>query len=192
MNLYAASRTSETDPIRIDFIRPDEGWGLIGMSFCPGKKQMNARSGDWDRDLDADLSRIQEWGAGMVVSLIETPEFETLQVVNLPETVTQMGMSWRHLPIRDRYPPNNEFCLRWQTVAPEILSTLASGKNVFLHCMGGLGRTGLVAACILIESGLDPEEAIKKVRKARPKTIETAVQEYYVMNYRQIIEKALT
>ena len=187
MKRIGPTRTSETDPMRIDFIRPAEGWGLIGMSFCPGKKQLNSRSGHWDRDLDADLSRIQEWGTGMVVSLIETHEFAALQVIDLPETVSQMGMSWRHLPIRDRCPPSSEFNLRWQTLAPEILTTLAAGKNVFLHCMGGLGRTGLVAACILIESGLDQKEAIKKVRKARPKTIETALQELYVLNYRSTI-----
>lgn len=183
MNKAGRLRTSETDPIRIDFIRPNDDWGLIGMSFCPGKKQLDARSGRWERDLDTDLSRIKEWGAGMVVSLVEMPEFSELQVANLPEMVGQMGMVWRHLPIRDRCPPNGEFTTQWKKLGPEIHAMLASGKNVFLHCKGGLGRTGMVAACILVESGLDPQIAIAKVRKARPKSIETALQEWFVLNF---------
>ena len=45
---------------------------------------------------------------------------------------------------------------------------------------GGLGRTGMIAARILVEMGLSAELAIKSVREARPGTIETAAQEAYV------------
>jgi hypothetical protein len=35
--------------------------GQIGITFCPGKKQMNALTGSWDRNLDQDMQRIAEW-----------------------------------------------------------------------------------------------------------------------------------
>jgi hypothetical protein len=50
---------------------------------------------------------------------------------------------------------------------------------------GGLGRAGTVAACLLIESGVAPSEAIRKVRTARSGAIETREQERYIMAYRQ-------
>lgn len=181
-------RTSETHPLRVDFVRPKEGWGLIGMSFCPGKKQTNGLSGDWDRNLEKDLQRIQEWGAAIIVSLIEPKEFEELQVHALPMRVEQLGMRWRHAPIKDRFPPNEKFVKTWPNLCHELLVTLKSGKNIFIHCKGGLGRAGQIAAILLIETGCTPMEAIRRVRSARAKTIETALQEWFVMNYQPILE----
>ncbi|MBK7462828.1 MAG: dual specificity protein phosphatase family protein [Betaproteobacteria bacterium] len=60
---------------------------------------------------------------------------------------------------------------------------MATGKNVFIHCKGGLGRTGTISACLLIESGMKHLEAIDCVRKARQNTIETAAQEFFVLTY---------
>jgi ADP-ribosyl-[dinitrogen reductase] hydrolase len=176
-------RNSDTDPIRIDFVQPDKGWGLIGMSFCPGKKQTDARTGHWDRDLAKDLNHISAWGATMVISLIEEHEFEELQVQALAATTELLGMKWRHLPIRDRYPPGCRFQALWAEVGAEIVTMLQAGERIFLHCKGGLGRTGTVAACLLVESGVQPEEAIEKVRAARRNTIETTMQEWHVMSY---------
>lgn len=176
-------RNSDTHPIRIDFVQPDKGWGVIGMSFCPGKKQSDALTGHWDRDLTKDLNRIRAWGATMVISLIEEHEFEELQVQTLAATTEHLGMKWRHLPIRDRYPPGGRFQALWGEVGAEIVALLQAGKSIFLHCKGGLGRTGTVAACLLVESGFQPEEAIVKVRAARRNTIETTMQEWHVTRY---------
>lgn len=177
-------RTSETHPIRIDAVQPAEGWGKIGMSFCPGKQQANGMSGCWERDLQADLVQVRDWGAAMFVSLVEEHEFAELRVLTLPQEVARFGMEWCHLPIRDRYPPGADFEERWGQIGKEIVHTLKNGRNVFIHCKGGLGRTGTVAACLMIEAGHRAEVAIDAVRRARAKTIETALQEWYVLQYR--------
>lgn len=176
-------RTSDTHPFRIDSVQPLNDWGLIGMSFCPGKKQLGARTGDWDRNLMTDLKKLKEWGAHIVVSLVEAQEFAELSVPNLPAEVGEMGMKWRHLPIRDMYPPGMRFRRIWPELGRELVEALRSGQRVFLHCKGGLGRTGTVAACLLIESGMSADEAIEAVRSARRNTIETSVQEWFVTNY---------
>ena len=62
------------------------------MSFCPGKKQMNALTGTWHRDLTQDLARIHAWGAEMVITLIESSEFNELQVEALATEVERLGM----------------------------------------------------------------------------------------------------
>lgn len=177
-------RTSESHPIRIDAVQARREWGLIGMSFCPGKHQVDGLSGHWQRDLGMDLERIRTWGASIVVSLIEQQEFAELGVEALPAEVMRLGMTWRHLSIRDRYPPGRTFESRWTEVGAELVAALREGKRIFLHCKGGLGRTGTVAACLLMEAGLNAEEAVTQVRLARPKTIETTLQEWYVHSYR--------
>lgn len=179
-------RTSDTHPFRIDSVQPGNEWGLIGMSFCPGKKQLGARTGDWNRDLATDLSCIKAWGAHMAISLVELPEFDELQVPTLPAEVERLGIQWRHLPIRDMHTPGSRFQSIWPDLCREIVAALGEGRRIFLHCKGGLGRTGTIAACLLMESGIPPAEAITKVRVARNSTIETWAQEEFVLGYKPV------
>ena len=59
-----------------------------------------------------------------------------------------------------------------------------------IHYRGGLGRTGTVAARLLVEFGMGPEEAIAAVRKARPGAIENAEQEDYVRRQKPMVPLA--
>jgi hypothetical protein len=54
-----AVRTSATDPLGIDEAAAPGG-GRIGITLCPGKRQRGAATGDWERDLAADLARVAE------------------------------------------------------------------------------------------------------------------------------------
>jgi protein-tyrosine phosphatase len=59
-----------------------------------------------------------------------------------------------------------------------------TGKNVVAHCRGGLGRTGMVVACVLV--ALDEhtsDEAIGVVRKARRGTVQSEEQADFVRQY---------
>ena len=76
--------------------------------------------------------------------------------------------------------PGDAFERRWGDKGEEIKDSLSAGGRVLLHCRGGLGRAGTVAARILIEFGYAPDAAIESVRSARPGAIENSVQERYV------------
>jgi protein-tyrosine phosphatase len=177
-------RTSETHPIRIDPL--PVGNGLLGLTFCPGKRGDSVYGAPWARDLETDLTAIRDWGAGLVVTLMERFEFDLLGVPDLPDRVIAADMGWTHLPIRDVDVPADPFDAVWPDVRTDLMSRLDAGERIVLHCRGGLGRTGLVAALLLIEHGVDPETAIGQVRKARPGAIETERQEAYVRAYRPI------
>jgi ADP-ribosylglycohydrolase/protein-tyrosine phosphatase len=170
-------KTSVTHPLRIDAIETPAG-GLLGLTFCPGKKD---RHSAWDRDLAADVQAIADWGAGVLVTLIEQHEFGILGVERLEERVRAAGLAWLHLPIRDVDVPDQRFEKGWRDASVHVHAILQARGRVIVHCRGGLGRAGTVAARVLVEQGVDPREAVQRVRRARPGAIETSAQERYVL-----------
>ena len=173
-------RTSESHPLRIDFVRPLSAPGKIGMTLCPGKHQHNGLSGRWRRDLAPDIKSIIDTGATALVTLVERHELDYLGVSDLGQRCQESGLEWLHLPIEDQCAPDESFELLWAQVGVKLHSSLRSGDVFVLHCMGGLGRTGTVAARLLVELVESPESAIERVRDARRGAIETRVQEDYI------------
>jgi len=171
-----SQRTSETHPLQIAAVPAGPGYGLIGITFCPGKHDRMAHTGAWARDLGMDLDVIKQWGATLVLTLVENEELVMLKVPDMGEEVERRGMLWRHLPIRDFSITTDEFEQQWLVTGKEIRTLLRTGKNIVVHCKGGLGRAGMMAARLLAELGTDPDEAIKMVRRARNGAIETPAQ----------------
>ncbi len=177
------AKTSDTHPLRIDSLQIPHVKGELGLTFCPGKKGKGLYSGNWDRDLDKDLSEIEQWGAQALVSLIEDHEFDLLGVADFSERVARKNLQWFNLPIVDVSTPDDRFESDWATAGYRIRGILCRGGKVVLHCRGGLGRTGLLAARILVDFGLEPDQAMEQVRQARPGAIETLEQEQHVHAY---------
>ena len=65
--------------------------------------------------------------------------------------------------------------------AKSCARSYAAGCDVLVHCRGGLGRAGTIAARLLVELGMEPETAIASVRAVRPGAIETSDQEKFVL-----------
>jgi ADP-ribosylglycohydrolase/protein-tyrosine phosphatase len=179
-------KTSVTEPLRIYPLSVPYSKGLLGLTFCPGKIQKNAMTGSWHRNLEADLQVIREWGAGVLISLLEWHEIEELSVQALPERSREFGLKWLNLSIPDTQAPDEYFETDFQKELPGFLGSLQKGENLVLHCKGGLGRSGTVAARFLVELGLDPAEAIAAVRQARPGAIENTRQENYILDKKWI------
>ena len=156
------------------------------MTFCPGKVQASAFTGVWARDLDLDCDAIRDWGADAVVTLVEDHELEALQVEGLGAAVSARSMAWHHLPIRDVSVPSAAFEQAWGSAGLELRRLLRGGGSVLVHCKGGLGRAGMIAARLLVELGMDAGEAIAAVRAVRPGAIETRSQEAYVRSCTRI------
>lgn len=172
----ATARTSLTHPLQIAEVPAGPGLGRIGITFCPGKHDRAAMSGAWARDLDLDLDAIASWGATHVVTLVEPQELAALKVPELGTQVRARGMDWHPLPIADYSVPTPAFEARWRAEGRVIRSALRAGADVVVHCKGGLGRAGMIAARLLVELGADPKAAVKAVRTARPGAIETPAQ----------------
>jgi len=177
------SKTSTSHPLRIDSISIGGTGGRIGLTFCPGKKQADALSGVWDRSLDDDLKAIKAFGAVALVTLMPDRELQSLHVSphQIQNKTSGLGIEWYQLPIPDQCIPDQAFEELWTDTGLRLRTLLKAGHNIVLHCKGGLGRTGTIAARLLIEFGMAPRMAIQSVRKVRPGSIENSLQEQHVL-----------
>ena len=120
------------------------------------------RGGDW---LEAEVDSFRESGVDVVVSLLEREEAEELDVLEEEACCESKGISFLSFPIRDRDVPTSVEETRSFVTA--IFDQLESGKHVAIHCRAGIGRSSLIAACVLVLSGVDVDEAFARIEKAR-------------------------
>jgi len=153
-----------------------------------GKLAMAARprGGEW---VAGEMEAWHAEGVDTVVSLLEVGEEQEL---NLREERTEAeahGMNFQSYPIPDRQVPSSprEFAATLQPIQQD----LAAGKNVVLHCRQGVGRTGLVAACLLLSAGYKPAPAVALLSEARGVPVpETPDQRRWLDSYAERITAA--
>ena len=85
-------------------------------------------------------------------------------------------------PFQDGSAPRDLHSVR--ALVADLDGRINGGAKIDLHCLAGLGRTGTIAACLLILRGRTFHEAVRAVRTARSQhAIETAVQEAFVRTF---------
>jgi len=173
------ARAAQGQRLRIDEL-PLAGGGVLGLCHFPGRRGVDGRGRAWQRSAEADMQAIREWGASAVLSLVEAHEFERLGVPDLGARVRAAGLRWHHLPIADMGVPAAPDLLQADAQARAVVQALARGERVLVHCAAGLGRTGTLAAALLVAFGHAPQAAIREVRRVRPGTLETREQEVFV------------
>jgi protein-tyrosine phosphatase len=172
-------RTSTSDPIRIDFVESLAA-GRIGLTIAPGKKDPRR---SWDRDVEADLDRLIGDGAQVLASLMEEHEYDLLLIKDLRTRATAKGLDVRWFPIVDVSVPKRSQIDDFATFVRGLVEAVQTNKTVVIHCRGGIGRSGTVAACCLVQLGVSADEAIRMTRAARPGAIETPSQEEWVAHF---------
>lgn len=178
-------RTSKSHPINVDFVTvPNRPSIKFGMTFCPGKVQLDALTGSWFRDLKIDLLRIRDvFNVQRLVCCLEQHELEMLKVESIDKHCLKAGLELFFIPIPDGGTPKKESLSKFQQVLPRLLESQAENGYTGIFCKGGLGRTGLITAALLREYGVNSKEAIQMVRLARPGAVENKAQESFVENY---------
>jgi atypical dual specificity phosphatase len=116
--------------------------------------------------VDADWQAISEAGIDLIVNLHERAHAADVLLAHRVREV--------HLPVVDFTPPTPEQLV---VGVAAIRSAVANDQKVLVHCGGGLGRTGTLVACYLVDTGLAADDAIAQVRRSRPGSIETKAQE---------------
>jgi len=164
-------------PLRIDWL--DEkytGKGKLGLTIMPGRKDRN-------RSVSEDMEAIKAQQVSKVLVLVTANEFAEYGVESLMENYKEAGIQTKYFPILNH---NNCSIQDMNDLTAWMADNLDKGANIMVHCVGGLGRSGLVAAAYLISTGVSATDAMKIVRTTRsPNAIEPK-QEVFLKTYAKI------
>jgi protein-tyrosine phosphatase len=174
--------------LRIDWLGaeelPGQLPGRLGLTFLPGKRGPSTRYPGhvYRRDALSDFATMRRLGVVLLVLLVEDHELERWSDPDLVDRGGDAGVVVHRYPIPDGTAPTVELM---DVIQADVEEARARG-DVAVACMGGVGRTGTVAACALVRAGASPGEAIARVREVRhPEAVETAAQERLVATYAQ-------
>jgi len=136
--------------------------GKFIFTPCPGTKEASLKDS---------LNTLKSAGAKAVISLLPDSELAQLSVSELGDEIAAQGMEWFQLPIEDDEEPSTLFAESWVQHRAALLNLFEQKQTVAIHCKGGSGRTGLMAAILMLESGYNWEEVQPLVQAIRPKAL---------------------
>jgi protein-tyrosine phosphatase len=120
------------------------------------------RAGEWLAD---EVAGWKAEGIDIVVGLLEPHEVAELDLRHLPISCQAADIELVPFPIPDRGVPAS--IRETERLVRRLCDALAAGKAVAAHCRAGIGRSALIAACVLVRSGYDVEDAFNTIATAR-------------------------
>ncbi|MEM3926532.1 MAG: dual specificity protein phosphatase family protein [Desulfurococcaceae archaeon] len=102
----------------------------------------------------------------------------------LSHKVRSIGLEYLHLPTPDHYPVELIDLIR---AVFFIKKHVERGGSVIVHCMGGVGRSGMVTVAFLISTGKNLYEALRYVRSKVPGSVENTWQHRMLENFELFI-----
>jgi protein-tyrosine phosphatase len=139
------------------------------------------RGGDW---LGDEVRSLRASGVEVLVSLLTREEATELDLAGELGCCAAAGVEFVSYPFADRGVPAS--AADALGLVRRLADLLAGGKGVATHCRQGVGRSALVAACVLASLGERPEAALERVARARGRPVpDTAEQREWVLRFAQ-------
>ncbi len=164
---------------------PDSYW------VSPGQLLAGPRPTHEERKVqNANIVRLLDAGIRMIIDLTIPGEVPTSRISLERRTPEGEETVYLNFPIRNGGTPNRAFV---QSVLDLIDASIARGRPVYFHCLGGLGRTGTIAGCWLIRHGkVEPDDVydrLSELREGQPHgehpSPETAGQRRFVRKWKK-------
>jgi protein-tyrosine phosphatase len=128
--------------------------------------------------LSASLGALRSAGFDVLVCLLPRWERWMFGLAREPVAAAEAGLDFRELPIRDHGVPDRD---RAGPLLDALAADLRAGRHVVVHCRGGIGRSSVVAAALLVRLGIPVDEAWATIATARGRRVpETAAQRRWV------------
>lgn len=160
---------------------PTPSGGHIAMAGFPGLLSGIDGTPYLDPEQMAETLRgLRRTGALSLMVLTEEAELPEGAFALLRTEAKKAGLALAFGAIKDFGVPGEAFLAQWPAQQRACLSALLRGETVALCCQYGAGRSGLVAALLLMASGMKAHAAIHLVRSHFGEAIENAAQENWL------------
>ena len=138
------------------------------------------RAGDW---LEDEVVGWKAEGINTVVSLLERDEVMDLGLDLEESLCCRESMEFIAFPIVDRGVPVSDTATA--ELAGSLVTKLREGNNIAIHCRAGIGRSALMAACVMISAGSTATYAFDQISAARGVQVpDTEAQRRWVEHFR--------
>ena len=118
--------------------------------------------------LAGEVRALKKEGVDRLVSLLPVEEARQLGLAEEASACAKADIVFESFPIEDfEVPDELESAIAFLR---ELIAHLNKGESVVIHCLGGIGRSGMMTAGVLVLTGIPPEEAIDRVSDARQLT----------------------
>jgi len=156
--------------MKADLFRIPGPWrGRLAIAARP-------RGGDW---LDDEARAWRRAGIDVIVSLLEDDEALLFDLDRERQVAENQGINFVSFPIPDRGVPASTRAVA--ALIGSVVTELEAGRTIAIHCRQGIGRSGLIAASLLVNAGIEPREAMQIVSSARGLSIpETPEQHRWI------------
>jgi protein-tyrosine phosphatase len=135
---------------------------------------LRPRGGDWLAD---DIAFVRKVGVQVIVSALTPGEVEELDLIEEEHHSVQRGLKYFSFPIEDRSVPIE--LAEFRRFIDKLHVETQRGLAIAIHCRAGIGRSSLIAACLLVKQGVQPDDALRVIEVARgcpvPDTLEQRV-----------------
>jgi protein-tyrosine phosphatase len=119
-------------------------------------------TGEW---IEEEFANISAFGVHQVVSLMELDEAADFDLQDESKLCRANGMRFISYPICDRGIPAS--LDDFSRFTYQLFREIESGTNTVVHCLAGIGRSGIVSGAVLVHSGMDVEDAFEQISRAR-------------------------
>jgi protein-tyrosine phosphatase len=125
--------------------------------------------------LDDEMLALREAGLHVVVSMLEDFEAKAIGLEREEMAATRAGLRFVSFPIQDGTAPRN--VQQFDEFLTMLEKCLAEDQRIGVHCYGCIGRSSVVAASLLIRSGIPAEQAWNQIGIARQSVVPDTLEQ---------------